>query len=111
MGVMTALRLQRQSFMSNATDREREIERALIPKLADPDSSCVRPTGRSIAKTYSGPMGYGRRVQARTVAQVSQCLRGLVLELRPVTLRADRWIVVIFKRGFGFRVEPVGSKK
>ena len=37
------------------------------------------PTGTSIAKTYGGPMGYGRRAQARTVPRMSQCLRSLVL--------------------------------
>ncbi len=36
----------------------------LIPKLADPDSCCEHLTGTSIAKRYSGPMGYGHRAQA-----------------------------------------------
>ena len=36
-------------------------------------------TGTSIAKMYGGPMGYGRLARARTVAQMSQCLRSLVL--------------------------------
>jgi hypothetical protein len=52
--------------------------RHVIPKLADPDSCCVRSTGTSIAKTYGGPMGYRRRAQARTVPRMSQCLRSLV---------------------------------
>ena len=43
--------------------------RRLIPKLADPDSRCMLP--HSIAKTYGGPMGYGRRAQARTVPRMS----------------------------------------
>jgi hypothetical protein len=51
----------------------------LIPKLADPDSCCVRGHWESIAKTYGGPMGYRRRPQARTVPRMSQCLRSLVL--------------------------------
>src|SRR5215831_15029712 len=51
---------------------------SLIPKLADPDSCCERPTGTFIAKTYGGPMGYGRGARTRTVAQMSQCLRSLV---------------------------------
>ncbi len=51
----------------------------IIPKLADPDSCCVGPTGTSIAKTCSGSMGYRRRAQARTVPRMSQCLRSLVL--------------------------------
>jgi len=33
----------------------------VIPTLADPDSSCRRPTGTSIAKTYGGPMRYWLR--------------------------------------------------
>jgi Resolvase, N terminal domain len=37
----------------------------LIPKLADPDSCCRRPAGRSIAKTYVGPIGYWRRAERR----------------------------------------------
>src|SRR6266487_2309918 len=37
----------------------------IIPKLADPDSCCVGPTGTSIAKTCSGSMGYRRHAQAR----------------------------------------------
>src|SRR5260221_7748700 len=36
-------------------------------------------TGTSIAKTYGSPMGYGRLARARTVAEMSQCLRSLVL--------------------------------
>jgi hypothetical protein len=39
-------------------------------------------TGTSIAKTYGGPMGYGRVARTRTVAQMSQCLRSLVLAMR-----------------------------
>src|SRR5262245_26717378 len=50
----------------------------VIPKLADPDSCCERPTRTFIAKTYGGPMGYGRGARTRTVAQMSQCLRSLV---------------------------------
>jgi len=34
--------------------------------------------GTSIAKTYGGPMGYGRIARALTVAPMSQCLRSLV---------------------------------
>jgi predicted DNA-binding transcriptional regulator AlpA len=37
----------------------------VIPKLADPDSCCERPTGTFIAKTYGGPMGYGRDARTR----------------------------------------------
>jgi hypothetical protein len=36
-------------------------------------------TGTSIAKTYGSPVGYGRLARARTVVQMSQCLRSLVL--------------------------------
>src|SRR5262249_51993600 len=32
----------------------------------------------SIAKMYGGPMGYGRLARARTMSQMSQCLRSLV---------------------------------
>src|SRR5262249_55914795 len=37
----------------------------IIPKLADPDSCCRRPTGTSIAKTYGSPMGYWHRARRR----------------------------------------------
>ena len=38
-------------------------------------------TGTSIAKTYGSPVGYGRLARARTVVQMSQCLRSLVLHV------------------------------
>src|SRR5215471_6556046 len=50
----------------------------IIPKLADPDSSCVNSSGTSIAKKYSGPMRYGHSAQAPTLAKMSQALRSLV---------------------------------
>jgi len=36
----------------------------LIPKLADPDSSCVNSIGTSIAETYGGPMRYGHSTRS-----------------------------------------------
>src|ERR1700730_6890327 len=42
----------------------------IIPKLADPDSSCVNSSGTSIAKKYSGPMRYGHSAQAPTLAKM-----------------------------------------
>src|SRR5262245_5710122 len=63
---------------SNRSKPPTQDRRRLIPKLADPDSCCERPTGTFIAKTYGGPMGYGRGARTRTVAQMSQCLRSLV---------------------------------
>src|SRR5262249_15980412 len=65
----------------------------LIPKLADPDSSCVNSSGTSIAKKYSGPMRYGPSAQAPTLAKMSQALRSLVLEPR-------------HRRGFSFGSGP-----
>ena len=53
-------------------------EGVVIPKLADADSSCVSPIRTSIAKTYVGPMGYGARAQAQTLANMSQYFRSLV---------------------------------
>jgi hypothetical protein len=51
----------------------------LIPKRADPDSSCGNSSGTSIAKTYGGPMRYGHSAQAPTLAKMSQAFRSLVL--------------------------------
>src|SRR5215472_13672512 len=56
-----------------------EFAIGVIPKLADPDSSCVNSSGTSIAKKYSGPMRYGHSAQAPTLAKMSQALRSLVL--------------------------------
>jgi hypothetical protein len=36
----------------------------------------VRPTGRSIAKTYGDPMGYWRLAQAQTMAPMSNVSAG-----------------------------------
>src|SRR6266446_9923157 len=70
---------------SDAVPRSRRLRsetpsffEALIPKLADPDSSCVNSSGTSIAKKYSGPMRYGHSAQAPTWAKMSQALRSLV---------------------------------
>src|SRR5262249_60655638 len=62
----------------------------LIPKLADPDSSCRRPTGTSIAKTYGGPMRCWRRARRRPMAPMSQRLRRLVLAIAAVLDGASR---------------------
>src|SRR5262249_36789140 len=55
----------------------------VIPKLADPDSSCVNSSGTSIAKTYGGPMRYGHSARAPTLAKMSQAFRSLVLDAPP----------------------------
>jgi hypothetical protein len=57
----------------------------MIPKRADPDSSCVNSSGTSIAKTYGGPMRYGHSAQAPTLAKMSQAFRSLV-EVRSLLL-------------------------
>ena len=57
----------------------------VIPKLANPDSSCVNSSGTSIAKKYSGPMRYGHSAQAPTLAKMSQALRSLVLRSRAIS--------------------------
>jgi hypothetical protein len=57
-----------------------------IAKLADPDSSCATSSRRSIAKTYGGPMRYGRSAQAPTLAKMSQALRSLVLWVHSLAL-------------------------
>src|SRR5215831_6981834 len=62
-----------------AETKQNDYAHALIPKLADPDSSCVNSSGTSIAKKYSGPMRYGHSAQAPTLAKMSQALRSLVL--------------------------------
>jgi len=54
-------------------DEWQNPSRWLIPKLADPDSCCVRSPGTSIAKTYGGSMGYWPRLGADDGA-MSQCL-------------------------------------
>src|SRR5262249_54744936 len=59
-------------------DQSRTDREMVIPKLADPDSSCVNSSGTSIAKKYSGPMRYGHSAQAPTLAKMSQALRSLV---------------------------------
>ena len=41
----------------------------LLPELADPDSCCVRPTGTSIAKTCSGPIGCRRAARLKEPLQ------------------------------------------
>ena len=72
-----AMRSQGSGFR---TDGLIVLNSRIIPKLADADSSCVSPIRTSIAKTYVGPMGYGARAQAQTLANMSQYFRSLVLE-------------------------------
>src|SRR5262249_31518749 len=67
---------------------------ALISKLVDADSCCVRPTGTSIAKKCGGPMGYRRLAQAWTVPRMSQCLRSLVLPCSRASVVALHWPTV-----------------
>jgi hypothetical protein len=57
-------------------------------------------TGTSIAKMYGGPMGYGRLARARTMSQMSQCLRSLVLVMcRNLVPRG--WPELIFETELG----------
>src|SRR5215472_8947220 len=70
---------QKKTFASSAMSTRLREFKSIIPKLADPDSSCVNSSGTSIAKKYSGPMRYGHSAQAPTLAKMSQALRSLVL--------------------------------
>jgi hypothetical protein len=83
-----------------------------IPKLADPDSCCERPTRDIHCKNVRWSNGISARCSDATVAQISQCLRGLVLALFWRSLLAVTSSVthIMAIRGPGPAARPVDSR-